>query len=482
MHFVIKLFPEIVIKSPPVRRQQSKTLEDNIRRLVKPLSKGMEVVRDWEKLELICDNDNPEVRMAVIDRLSCIPGISKFSESETHEFESLEHICSLSVEKYREVIKGKSFGVRSKRSGDQDFNSMDVERAVGSALMVQTKADSVNLTNPDLWVELEVRQDRVFMLGETWPGLGGFPLGSQDKLISLISGGFNSSVSSFQSIRQGMLTHFIFFNIGGRAHEIAVREMVHHIWSRYGSSHNSRFISVPFEQIVVEISKKAPSSYSTVLLKVFMMRCASKVAVDNNIDAISTGESVGQVSSQALSNLRLIDEDSKCLVMRPLINMDKGEIIDIARKIGTAQMVEGSPEYCGLRSDRRTARARRDKIEAIEALLDPNLVDEAVAQAQQMLVSKIIEDIATLPVDILPVAPAGAVIVDVRHPDERLDRELELEGSEVIVLPFYEIQKTYMDQPQDRSYLLYCERGIMSRLHAELLLEAGYKNVGVYRP
>ncbi len=465
-----------------MRRQQTKILEGNIRRIMKPLSKGMKVVRDWEKLELVCENDSPELRRAVIDRLGCIPGISKFSESETYEFESLDHICALAVEKYTEALKGKSFGVRTKRSGEQDFNSMDVERAVGGALMVQAEAESVNLKTPDVWVELEVRQDRVFMLGETWPGLGGFPLGSQDKVISLISGGFDSSVSSFLSMRRGMLTHFMFFNIGGRAHEIAVREMAYHVWSRFGSSHTSRFVSIPFEQIVAEISKKAPPSYSTVLLKRFMMRCASKVAADNQIDAISTGESVGQVSSQTLANLRLIDEEADCFVMRPLINMDKGQIIDIAHSIGTAQMAEGNPEYCGLRSDRPTARARRHIIEEVEALFDSNLVDEAVAQARQMPVSKVIEDIATLPVDILSEAPAGAVIVDVRHPDERLDRELEVAGNQVLVLPFFEIQKTYANQPQNKNYLLYCERGIMSRLHAELLLEAGYKNVGVYRP
>lgn len=482
MHFVIKLFPEIVIKSPPVRRHQTKILHDNIVRLVKPLGKNIKVVRDWEKIEVSSDDDTAELRKALVERLRCTPGISKFSETTTFEYQSLDEICDLVVGKYQDKIAGKSFGVRAKRSGQQKFNSMDVERAVGSALMIQTAAAAVDLENPDLWIELEIRKNRVFLLGESWSGLGGFPIGSQDKVIALISGGFDSSVSSFQSMRRGMLTHFLFFNIGGRAHEIATRKMAHHLWQRFGSSHESRFISVPFDQVVSEIAEKVPPSYATVVLKRFMMRCASNIADKYEIDAISTGESVGQVSSQTLANLRVVDQAASCLVMRPLINMDKGEIIDIARRIGTAKMAEASPEYCGINSVRPTTKADPEKLVEIEAKLDPNLIQQAVERAKQTPVVKLIEEIATLPVDIFSMPTPDSVIVDVRHPDERIENELSLETNRVVAIPFFEIQKVFADQPQEENYLLYCERGIMSRLHAELLLEAGYENIGVYRP
>jgi tRNA uracil 4-sulfurtransferase len=482
MHFVVKLFPEIVIKSPPVRRQQTKILHDNIQRLLKPLGMGIKVVRDWEKIEVSCDQDDSELHASIVDCLRSTPGISKFSEAQTFEYRDLDHICSLVLEKYKSSIGGKSFGVRAKRSGQQSFNSMDVERAVGSALMTQTEAASVDLKNPDIWVELEVRGDRIFLLGESWLGLGGFPIGSQDKVISLISGGFDSSVSSFQAMRRGMLTHFLFFNIGGRAHEVATRQMAHHLWNRYGRSHESRFVSLPFEKVVSEIAEKVPPSYATVILKRYMMRCASRVAAAQKIDAISTGESVGQVSSQTLANLKVIDGAASCLVMRPLINMDKGAIIDIAREIGTANMAAASPEYCGINSIRPTTKASQEKVEEIEASLDPELVDLVVGQAKQTPLSRIIEDIATLPVDIFSKPTADSVVIDVRHPDERLERELQLENNRVVVIPFFEIQKVFSDQPQSANYLLYCDRGIMSRLHAELLLEAGFQNVGVYRP
>lgn len=482
MHFVIKLFPEIIVKSPPVRRHQTKVLHDNIQRLLKPLGNSIKVVRDWEKLEVSCEENSEELRSTLVERLRCTPGISKFSETTTFEYQNLEEICDLVVEKYADKLAGKSFGVRVKRSGQQEFNSMDVERAAGSAIMIRTDATKVDLKQPDVWVEVEVREDRVFLLGETWSGLGGFPIGSQGKVISLISGGFDSSVSSYLSMRRGMLTHFLFFNIGGRAHEIATRKMAHHLWQRFGSSHESRFVSVPFERVVSEIAEKVPPSYATVVLKRCMMLCASEIADKYGIDAISTGESVGQVSSQTLANLSVIDQAASCLVMRPLINMDKGDIIDISRRIGTAKMAEGSPEYCGINSVRPTTGANREKLAEIEARLDPDLIGQVTARAKQTPVFRLIADIGTLPVDIFPTPTPGSVIVDVRHPDERLDNELTFKANEVIAIPFFEIQKVFAEQSQAENYLLYCERGIMSRLHAELLLEAGYENVGVYRP
>lgn len=482
MQFVIKLFPEIIVKSPGVRRHQTKILQDNIRRILKPLDTRIKVRADWEKLEVEAAEYNQALRLQIIEKLSCIPGIAKFSETETHRFDSLEQICDLVVQSFSDRLAGKTYGVRVRRSGKQSFNSMDAERAVGSALMLQANPAAVDLNNPEIWVELEIREDRLFILGETWSGLGGFPIGSQDKVISLISGGFDSSVSSFQSIRRGMLTHFMFFNIGGRAHEIAVRQMVYHLWSNYSSSHTCRYISLPFEEIVAEISKKAPANYATVLLKRYMMRCASKIAAMHDIDGIATGESVGQVSSQTLANLRIIDEHADCLVMRPLINMDKGDIIDIARRIGTASMAEKNPEYCGLQAERPTTKARRHKVEEFEAFFDPEIEERVIAKAVQMPVSRIIEDISTIPVDLVSVPPAGAIILDVRHPDECLDNELVIKNHSVVAMPFFEIQNRFSELPQDQSYFLYCDRGIISRLHAELLLEAGCQNIGVYKP
>lgn len=486
MQFVVKLFPEIVVKSAPVRRQQTKILQDNIRRLMKPLEteikSRIKVSRDWEKIEVHCEGGDENLRQLIIEKLKNTPGISKFSETETFDFKSLEDISAPILKKYSDRLSGKSFGVRVRRSGQHNFSSMEVEKKIGSLIMIETEAAEVDLKHPDIWVELEIRGDRLFLLGQSWPGLGGFPIGSQGKAISLISGGFDSSVASYMTMRRGMLTHFLFFNIGGRAHEVATSKMAHHLWQRFGSSHKSRFISIPFEKVVSEIAEKVPASYATVVLKRCMMQCASMVADRYEIDAITTGESVGQVSSQTLANLRVIDKASSCLVMRPLINMDKGEIIDIARKIGVAKIAEGSPEYCGINSVRPTTKASSKRLAEIEASMNMALLDQVLEQARQAPVNRLIEEISTLPVDILKTPSPGSVVVDVRHPDETLERKFELKTNKVIAIPFFEIQKVFADQPQEKTYLLYCERGIMSRLHAELLLESGYENVGVYRP
>ena len=137
--------------------------------------------------------------------------------------------------------------------------------------------------------------------------MGGFPLGCQDSVLSLISGGFDSSVSSYLCIKRGLQTHYCFFNLGGRAHELAVKEVALFLWMKYHASHRVKFISVPFEGVVEEILNNVDNAHMGVVLKRIMLRAAEKLAQGLHIEALVTGESVAQVSSQTLANLSVID-------------------------------------------------------------------------------------------------------------------------------------------------------------------------------
>ena len=151
----------------------------------------------------------------------------------------------------------------------------------------------------------------------------------------MFSGGFDSSVSSFLCIKRGLQTHYCFFNLGGKAHELAVKEVALFLWIKYHSSHRVKFVSVPFEGIVEEILNKIDDSQMGVVLKRMMLRAADAVAKKLNISSLVTGESVAQVSSQTLKNLAVIDSVTETMVLRPLCTYAKQEIIDIAREIGT---------------------------------------------------------------------------------------------------------------------------------------------------
>ena len=297
MLFLVKLFPEITIKTRPVRRRFIRQLRKNIRSVLSEFDPAVSVVGEWDNLEVTTSTDNPEVITQISERLACTPGIAKFLHVDKYPRTDLDGMLDLALEYYREKLVGKTFAVRCKRNGKHSFKSTDVERHIGAGLNTQTEATGVKLKGPDVTVLIEVRDDSVFMVRDQRDGLGGFPLGCQDSVLSLISGGFDSSVSSYLCIKRGLQTHYCFSNLGGRAHELAVKEVALFLWMKYHSSHRVKFISIPFEGVVEEILEKVDNSHMGVILKRMMLRSAEQIAAGLHIEALVTGESVAQLSS-----------------------------------------------------------------------------------------------------------------------------------------------------------------------------------------
>ena len=313
-------------------------------------------------------------------------------------------------------------------------------------------------------------------------GLGGYPIGTQEDVLSLISGGFDSGVSSYMLIRRGSRVHYCFFNLGGAAHEIGVKQMAYHIWSRYSSSHKVRFIAIPFEGVVGEILEKVDNGQMGVVLKRMMVRAASKVAQRFDIQAIVTGEALGQVSSQTLTNLRLIDEASDALVLRPLITHDKEQIIAMAKEIGTDDIAKSMPEFCGVISKNPTIKAVREKILEEENHFDFGVLESSVENAQYLDIRQIAEETEkeVVEVDTISVLGENDIILDIRSPEETDENPFELDEHQVMQLPFYKLSSQFGSLDQSKNYVLYCERGVMSKLQALYLKENGFTNVRVF--
>ena len=481
MHFVIKIFPEIFVKSRPVRKQLTKILASNLRHLARAVDPCSRIIEDFEKIEAVFSDNSLPLERAV-QLLANTPGVAKFSEVSSSKYEDIDHIARLTQPLVEARIANKTFVVRARRSGRQDFKSVDVERQVGEYLLHHTDAKGVSLKEPEERVELEIREHRLFVLGESWIGLGGYPLGGQGQVLSLISGGFDSSVASYLTIKRGLITHYLFFNLGGRAHEMGAKEIAHYVWNRFSASHEVNFIGVPFAEVVAEILQNIPKSYMGVALKRMMYRAADRIAREYGIKALVTGESVAQVSSQTLANLAVIDSVSETLILRPLIASDKGDIIRTATKIGTQGFAAGMPEFCGVISSRPTASARQHIIEDAETTFDFSVLDRAVAEHRCETIETILESIESTPVDFYEKPLPGAVIIDVRHPDEVRGKALKVDGFRVLEIPYFRLQKQFSELESKTTYLFYCDRGVMSRLHAELLIEEGFRNVAVYRP
>ena len=482
MKFIIKLFPEITIKSKSVRQRFIKILQGNIRNVLRRFDDDARVRMDWDKL--IVSSRNDQFREQAIEALACIPGIQAFLEVQASKFTDLHDIFEQVKAVWGDQLKGKTFCVRVKRRGKHDFSSIDVERYVGGGLNQHIESARVKLTNPDVTVHLEVEDDRLLLIKGRYEGIGGFPIGTQEDVLSLISGGFDSGVSSYMLMRRGCRVHYCFFNLGGAAHEIGVRQVAHYLWNRFGSSHRVRFVAINFEPVVGEILEKIDDGQMGVILKRMMVRAASKVAERYGVQALVTGEALGQVSSQTLTNLRLIDNVSDTLILRPLISYDKEHIINLARQIGTEDFARTMPEYCGVISKSPTVKAVKSKIEAEEEKFDFSILDKVVEEANNVDIREIAQQTEQEVVEVETVNGFGPndVILDIRSIDEQEDKPLKVEGIDVVSLPFYKLSTKFGDLDQNRTWLLWCERGVMSRLQALYLREQGFNNVKVYRP
>ncbi|MFZ7130358.1 tRNA uracil 4-sulfurtransferase ThiI [Avibacterium avium] len=480
MKFIIKLFPEIMIKSESVRKRFIKILTGNIRNILNKYDDTVAVVKHWDYIEV--RSKNAENRALLIELLGRIPGIHHFLEVEEKPFNSVQDIFQQTLQDVAPLLENKTFCVRVKRKGKHDFSSLDVERYVGGGLNQHIASAKVKLSKPDVTVRIDIEDDKMMLVKARHTGLGGYPIGTQEDVLSLISGGFDSGVSSYMLIRRGSRVHYCFFNLGGAAHEIGVKQMAYHIWNRFSGSHKVRFVAINFEPVVAEILEKIDNGQMGVVLKRMMVRAASKVAERFGIQAIVTGEALGQVSSQTLTNLRLIDEAADALVLRPLITHDKEQIIVMAKEIGTDDIAKSMPEFCGVISKNPTVKAVREKILSEENHFDFSVLESAVQNAQYLDIRQIAEQTEkeVVEVDTISVLGENDIVIDIRSPEETDENPLELAGQEVRLIPFYKLSTLFPDLDQSKNYVLYCDRGVMSKLQALYLKENGFGNVSVF--
>ncbi len=478
MKFIVKVFPEIIMKSHPVRKRFMKVLAGNIRHVLSMMDESVAVVQHWDFIEVRTKNDTKAY--AVREQLQRISGIHHILQVDEVTFHSLEDIAEYTYEHLKDELVNKSFCVRARRRGEHNFDSMEVMRYVGGQLNWRIPSARVQLKNPEVVVQIEIDKDKLMLVKERFSGLGGFPMSTQEDVLSLISGGFDSAVASFALMRRGSRVHYCFFNLGGQAHEVGVKQMAYHLWQRYSKSHKVWFVAIDFEPVVAEILQTVQDGQMGVVLKRMMVRAASSIAQRFKVEAIVTGEALGQVASQSLTNLRLIDDASSCLVLRPLIAHDKEEIVRLCEHIGAFDIAKSIPEFCGVISKSPTVKARADTIQKQEAKFDFAVLEHAIKTAKvsdiRELAKTNIDDIC-LP-KIVDVITEGQVVIDIRTPDEVEELPLTI-AQTVLTIPFYKLSGEFAALDSSKEYLLYCQQGVMSRLQAGQLMAQGFDNVGV---
>ena len=312
------------------------TFEDimikNIRRRLKSLGK-VEIRKAQSAIYIEPKDDDFDFEEA-LERVSLIFGIAAFSRACVCE-KTMEDILSKSVEYLANTLKNvKTFKVEAKRS-DKKFplKSPEICRELGGTLLSKFHHLKVDVHNPDVVVNVEIRDFSAYVRAEQIPGAGGLPVGTAGTASILISGGIDSPVAAWTMAKRGLRLNAIHFAsppyTSARA-EMKVKTLLSKV-ARYSGSINLAI--VPFTDIQDEIANNCPEEYFTLIMRRMMMRIAEKIAKNSGSLALITGESLGQVASQTLPALVTTDIVTNVPVLRPLIGMDKEEIIRISRKI-----------------------------------------------------------------------------------------------------------------------------------------------------
>ena len=266
-----------------------------------------------------------------------------------------------------------SFKVESKRA-DKNYplNSIQLSQAVGGELAEAFPHVAVDVHSPDLTVHVEIREKHAYVHAPAVPGAGGLPVGMGGHGISLLSGGLDSPVSSWMMARRGVeleMVHFVSPPYTSQQAQDKVLELARLLTAYCG---RLRVHIVPFTEIQEEIRKNCPEEYFTLIMRRFMMRLAQAIAKRAGAKALITGESLGQVASQTMMALAVTDDVAEMPVLRPLIGMDKVEIIRMAREIGTYDTsILPYEDCCTVFTPRHPAtRPKAEDVQAAEAKLD----------------------------------------------------------------------------------------------------------------
>ncbi len=486
MKYIIKISPEITIKSKPVRKRAFLMLKNNIGKHFD--FENLDIELSWNRDMILLNSMESDIKIRNI--LKNISWIAYFQEVESFkllekEEEIFDDIFTKTKQFYLGKIENKTFAVRIKRSWSHNFTSIDLERYIWWGLLKYSINSKVKLKNPDITVKLEVKNNKYFIIKERIEGIWGYPIWFQEKIISLISWWFDSWVSTFSMMKRWCLVDYLFFNLWWSAHELWVKQVSYYLWKTFGVPHKkARFITVPFEETIKELLTKVNHKYRGVLLKRYMLKVASMVSKWNYY-AIVKWDSLWQVSSQTLKNMHVIDKASDNLVLRPLISYNKQEIIDISKRLWTYDFACNMPEYCWVISDKPTTWAKLEKVLKEEANIEDSILISAfenrkVEFVKDMLWSCMENSEDDIEIVVLPWE--WEIVIDVRESEKIKKSPLVLNNVNVLDIPFFDINHSFKNLDQDKIYLFYCDKWVLSKLHALYLREKGFFNIKVFRP
>ena len=361
------------------------TLSNNIKMSLadmKELSFEKQHDRFYIKLDEFSDVDE------ILFRLKGIPGIHNFSLVKKVE-KDIEKVCDASLEIMQELeneffYQKLTFKVKASRS-DKDFPliSDEINRKVATVILKNTNF-KVDVHNPIVYVKVEIRYDAAYVSIKNYEGLGGLPLGSSGNGLLMISGGIDSPVAGYMMMKRGVKIAAIHYASPPYTSDMAIYKVKTLLKKLAKVQGEIKFINIPFTKLQLAIYDAAGDKYAITLMRRMMYRIADIVAKREGLSCIINGESIGQVASQTLESMGVINEVTNSVIVRPLAVFDKSDIIKISKEIDTYETSIMPYEDCCTIFDPKnpTTKPRLSECEKYEAMFDfKALIDEAIENA-----------------------------------------------------------------------------------------------------
>lgn len=489
INYLIKLAAEITIKSPWVRTRTIDLLKKNIRLTLTNEWFTFNIKSSWDSITLEINNDFDKQKLIWI--LKNIFWISHILEVKKLEFESKEEIKELVLDYYKQKVSNNSFFVRVKRVWKHDFSSTELEKYIGWEILKNTNNARVTSKNPDYFIKLEIKDKQLNLVINSYVWSNWYPIWFTWKVLSLISWWFDSSVSTYMSMKRWLKVDFLFFDLWFKPHEIAVKQISYYLWKSFWQSYKSSFIKINFWFLINLLVEYCEPKYRSVLLKRYMLKTSdlmnSYLAKNynyfkENYSAIVKWDSLWQVSSQTLSNLKVIDNACEILVLRPLIMFDKQEIIDISRKIWTYDFSLSMPEYCSVVSKNPSTKSNYEEIVKFEEKIDELFYNQILKNIEIKKIDKVLDFWEkNLEINIVWEIKENDVLIDIRE-KEKIDKNPVDFWVKTLEIPFFDINSKFEKLDQNKNYLFYCEKWVLSKLHYLYLKDMWFNNISVFRP
>ncbi len=382
---VLVRYGEISVKSPKVRRKMEDSLVKSIEdKLLASGIEKFELKRKRGRIFIYSTDDLKKIS-SIVSRIFGITSTSPAIEVSNDLSEITDKVIELAKTKLRE---GMSFAIRARRVKSYPLTSKDIERILGDRVLKAFNSKvKVDLEKPDVTIYVEVREKKAYIFTELIRGVGGLPYGVEGKLIALISGGIDSAVASWLVMKRGCKVVPIFFNLSPFMSEEAINRAYNVLkWLRSWVPERKFYAYiVPLGEFHSKV-KGINERYRCLLCKTMMYKVAERICELEKAKGIVTGESIGQVASQTLDNLYHLSRMVNVPIYRPVVGLDKNEIIDLARRINVFEIAGKAVVACTLAPKYPITHATKTFYNIINEVISESTIEELISKTEKYFI------------------------------------------------------------------------------------------------